>query len=62
MVTAFITRTVIAIAILGSIWFAAWLYAPRQQFVGVSAVCYGFLIGWLVAWYSAYRCWLHRSS
>jgi hypothetical protein len=62
MVMAFITRTTVALAILGAICLAAWLYAPRQHFIGVSAVCYGFLIGWAAAWYSVYRCSLSRPS
>jgi O-antigen/teichoic acid export membrane protein len=55
MMSAFMTRTAIAVIVLGAVCAAAWLYAPRQHFVGVSAVCYGFLIGWFVAWYSVYR-------
>jgi hypothetical protein len=55
MATAFLRRTAVAVAILGALCFAAWLYAPRQHFIGVSAVCYGFLIGWSAAWYSVYR-------
>lgn len=62
MLTAFIKRTAVALALLGVICFAAWLYAPRQHFIGVSAVCYGFLIGWVAAWYSVYRYSLSRAG
>jgi uncharacterized membrane protein len=55
MMSAFMIRTAVAVLILGVLCTVAWFYAPRQHFVGVSAVCYGFLIGWFAAWYSVYR-------
>jgi hypothetical protein len=55
MMNAFMSRTAFAVFVLGTLCAVAWLYAPRQHFVGVSAVCYGFLIGWFAAWFAVYR-------
>jgi cbb3-type cytochrome oxidase subunit 3 len=33
----------------------AWFYSPHRHFVGVLTICYGFLIGWIAAWFSMYR-------
>jgi uncharacterized membrane protein len=55
MMSAFMKRTAIALLLLGIVCAAAWFYAPHRHFVGVSTVCYGFVIGWLAAWFSVYR-------
>jgi hypothetical protein len=54
MMAAFLKQTVVVILVLGAVVAIAWLNAPRAHFVGVSAVCYGFLLGWLCAWVGQY--------
>ena len=43
-------QTIIVIIILAAVLAYAWVYTPRQHFIGVFAVCYGFLIGWFAGW------------
>ncbi|MGO8779728.1 MAG: hypothetical protein ACLQKK_12580 [Rhodomicrobium sp.] len=43
-------QTIIVIVILAAVVFYAWLYASPQSFMGLFAVCYGFLIGWFAGW------------
>ena len=33
----------------------AWLFGPHRHFLGALTICYGFVIGWIAAWYSVYR-------
>jgi len=55
MMNAFAKRTAFAILLLLVVCGIAWLYGPHLHFVGVSAICYGFLIGWIAAWFSMFR-------
>jgi predicted benzoate:H+ symporter BenE len=58
MMAAFVKQTLVVLFVLGAVVAIAWLRASRVHFVGLSAVCYGFLIGWLCAWVGQYssRC------
>ena len=55
MMTVFLRRTALAILLLLVLCGAAWFYGPHRHFVGVLTICYGFLIGWIAAWFSMYR-------
>ena len=59
MLSAFVKRTTLAILLLFVLCGIAWLYGPHRHFVGVLTICYGFLIGWIAAWFSMYR-YSHR--
>ena len=55
MMSAFLKRTALAILLLLVLCGVAWFYGPHHHFVGVLTICYGFLIGWIAAWFSMYR-------
>jgi cbb3-type cytochrome oxidase subunit 3 len=55
MMTAFLKRTALAILLLLVLCGIAWFYGPHRHVVGVLTICYGFLIGWIAAWFSMYR-------
>ncbi len=59
MMSAFVKRTGFAILLLVIVCGIAWLCGPHRHFVGVLTICYGFLIGWLAAWFSMYS-YSHR--
>jgi cbb3-type cytochrome oxidase subunit 3 len=59
MMSAFLKRTAFAILLLFLVCGIAWFYSPHRHFVGVLTICYGFLIGWIAAWFSMYR-YSHR--
>jgi hypothetical protein len=42
-----VTVFVILAAVLG----IAWFYASGERFIRVSLICYGFLLGYLAAWF-----------
>jgi hypothetical protein len=53
--------SVVVVVMLAAIMFVAWRVAPHQRFLGVSEVCYGYLLGWFGAWWSNYY-WLGRRT
>ena len=55
MMSAFVKRTGFAILLLFIVCGIAWFYGRQQHFVSVPTICYGFLIGWMAAWFSMYR-------
>jgi cbb3-type cytochrome oxidase subunit 3 len=59
MMGAFVKRTGFAILLLVVVCGVSWLYSPHRHFFGVLTICYGFLIGWIAAWFSMYR-YSHR--
>jgi hypothetical protein len=46
--------TLVVVVVLAIIVGVAWYLAPPRGFFGVSAVCYGYLLGWLGAWWAHY--------
>jgi hypothetical protein len=42
-----ITVLIILAAVLG----IAWFYSSGEHFIRVSLICYGFLLGYLAAWF-----------
>ncbi len=44
-------QTFIVIAILAAVLAYAWAVSSPQRFMGVFAICYGFLIGWFAGWF-----------
>jgi hypothetical protein len=48
-------RTKIVVIVLAVVIGLAWFYTSGQNFIGVSAVCYGYLLGWLSTWFYANR-------
>jgi cbb3-type cytochrome oxidase subunit 3 len=55
MMSAFVKRTALALVLLFVVCGIVWFYSPHRRFVGVLTICYGFLIGWIAAWFSMYR-------
>jgi hypothetical protein len=55
----FVICSVVVVVVLAVIVGVAWYYAPPQHFLGVSAVCYGYVLGWFGAWWANYY-WSHR--
>ena len=55
MMSAFLKRTALALLLLFVLCGIAWFYGPHRHFVGALTICYGFLIGWIAAWFSMYR-------
>jgi len=53
--SAFLRRTAFALLLLFIACGIAWFYSPHRHFAGVLTICYGFLIGWIAAWFSMYR-------
>jgi hypothetical protein len=51
----FLRRTDLALLLLFVACGIAWFFSPHRHFVGVLTICYGFLIGWIAAWFSVYR-------
>jgi len=55
IMSAFLRRTAYALLLLFIACGIAWFYSPHRHFAGVLTICYGFLIGWIAAWFSMYR-------
>jgi hypothetical protein len=55
MLSAFVKRTALTIVLLFVVCGLVWLYSPHRHFIGVLAICYGFFIGWIAAWFSMCR-------
>jgi hypothetical protein len=47
--------TAFARLLLFVVYGIGWFYSPHRHFVGALTICYGFLIGWIAAWFSVYR-------
>jgi ABC-type Fe3+ transport system permease subunit len=47
-------NTIAVLIVLGVVIGIAWYYTPGEPFVLVSAVCYGYLIGWFSTWFTNY--------
>jgi len=46
------TYTIVVVIILAVVFRIAWFYTPREHFVRVSLICYGYLFGWFSAWFA----------
>ncbi len=42
---------IMVFVVLATVLGTAWYYASREQFIRVSLICYGFLVGYLAAWF-----------
>jgi hypothetical protein len=52
----FIKNAITVFFILGTVLGIAWFYASGEHFIRVSLICYGFLLGYLAAWFHIGRC------
>lgn len=50
----FLTYTVLVVVVLATVVGIARFYSPKEHFLLVSSVCYGYLIGWSSAWFVQY--------
>jgi Na+/H+ antiporter NhaC len=51
LMRTFIRYTLAVLLLLSVVLVVAWFYRPREHFILVASVCYGYLIGWLSAWF-----------
>jgi hypothetical protein len=42
---------IIVFVVLAAVNSIAWFYASGEHFIRVSLICYGFLLGYLAAWF-----------
>ena len=49
-IKSFWGQSAIVAIILAAVLAYAWVFAPRQHFMGVFAVCYGYVLGWCAGW------------
>jgi disulfide bond formation protein DsbB len=47
--------TIIVLIVLAVVFGMAWFFTPREHFIRVSLICYGYLLGWLSAWLASRR-------
>jgi hypothetical protein len=47
----FVKYVIIVHIVLAAVLGIVWLYASGEHFMRVSLICYGFLLGYLAAWF-----------
>jgi hypothetical protein len=57
----FIKYSITVVIVLSIVLVVAWYYASGEHFISVSLICYGFLLGYLSAWFHIGRRLGYRS-
>ncbi len=50
----FMKKTLAVLVVLAVVAGIAWFRTPGEHFIRVSAVCYGFPLGWFAGWVQHY--------